>query len=268
LGEKLGMALANAPKKGGEQSNAGQQQGQTVPQATVVNPIHTNSQQSGHGCPGTNQTQLDCNALTAIATVRQADAAEYFNSVVWVEIGIGALTALFAYFAAHWAKRAAEAGRKSYEAFVAAEDAYLSVEFPNGIVVESIENGVRSNTYHLTFVIANLGRSTARIHGCSCGDDQHIPIQQNLKTDESLEKGWRLQLDRFEPFDLHVSYDTPIRERVELIVTGTPTRHLHGKAQLSAYVTGRRFGTPARKRKGGRLPWRRRLQRLRWRGNK
>jgi len=96
-----------APKKvkGGQQQLKG-----------LGNPSTVVQQPSGvptHGCPGTHQTQYDCNTISAIANIRQADAAEWFNHAAVVEIGVGLVTAVVAFFAAKFAADAVKAAREN-----------------------------------------------------------------------------------------------------------------------------------------------------------
>jgi len=233
-------------------AEGGQQQAKAAGHASaaIQQPNATHSQGS-QGCPGTRETRFDCNTVATIANVRQADAAERFNNLAAVEIGIGFITAIAAVLAARWAKRAASAGTKSYEAFVAAEDAFLSVEFPNGTLIESVVDGVRQpDTYFLTALITNVGRTTARVHGCSTGEN-HIPIQKTLKRDECEELGWRIPLDSLAQFNLRISYTTPIRPKAEMIVTAAPMLTL-GNARIQANVVRTRI---CEQEDGGKRRW-------------
>jgi hypothetical protein len=180
----------------------------------------------GAPCPGQNPGKLDCNTLSAVANVRQADAAERFNNLARFEIGVGIATAVAALFAAFFAASAAKFAAKSYRAFVAAEDASLSVEFSNGTVIESAVEGVRQpDTFFLTAVITNIGKGPARVHGCYVRQNQgYIPVSKTLKTDESEELGWRVDIGPLTEFSFCVLYTTPIRPQARLVMVCMPIR--------------------------------------------
>jgi hypothetical protein len=244
----LWMALAslisgNAPKQNGQPERAQQATAAQKPPPLTNQPASASSEQPG--CPGTPTPELSCEAITANATLQQADLMRGNN---W----LGLVTAAVAGLAAWFAASAARAATKSYKAFVAAEDAYLSVEFPNGTIVESSVDGVsQPDTYFLTAIITNLGRTTARVHGCSYGEE-HIPIQKTLKTDESEELGWRIQVDSLAQFDLHISYSTPMRPKAELILTVSPMKFTGRKTHVEGRVVKSRF---ADERRDGWWPW-------------
>lgn len=99
------------------------------------------------GCPGTNQTKYDCNTISAIANIRQADVAERFNRLAVLEIGVGIGTAVVAFFAALFAKNAVaaarenlthdkEAARAQLRAYIVLKQAFLQ-KFQAGEPVET-----------------------------------------------------------------------------------------------------------------------------------
>jgi len=94
-------------KGGGKQQEA---QTSAKPAHAVQQPSAQHSEQTD-GCPGTHQTRYDCNTVSAIANVRQADAAEWFNHAAVLEIGVGLVTAAAAFFAAKFARDAVTAAR-------------------------------------------------------------------------------------------------------------------------------------------------------------
>jgi hypothetical protein len=239
-------ALSGGPP---EQANSGTSQQQTKVAGSVVRSIQQPNaahRQTGQGCPGTSETRLDCNTLSAIANVRQADAAERFNTLAGIEIGIGFATAIAAILAARWAKKAAEAGTKSYQAFVAAEDASLDIEFTDANEIESWTEGVQQpTTYFFTAIITNIGRSTARVHRCIVrGDPQNfIPVNKTLKQNESEALITRLDIGPLTIFEFQVSYATPIRPNAELVLKVFPTKKTssNGGATITGSVIGRRI---------------------------
>ena len=108
---QTGAASQQQPPNQRVKTKPCQQEQKAASPTALVKPPHANSNQQSHACPGTAQTQFDCNAVTAIATVRQANAAETFNGLAYAEIGVGILTAVVAFFAAKFAAQAVKAAR-------------------------------------------------------------------------------------------------------------------------------------------------------------
>jgi hypothetical protein len=243
-------ASQQQPPKQRVEAKAGQQQGHSAP-ATLVQPPAAKGNESGHGCPGTNQTKLDCNAVTAIAAIRQAAAAERFNNVVWVEIGVGAFTALFAYLAARWARRAAEAGIKSYKAFVAAEDAHLVLDFAQGPIGRwSGEDGVEKVNYSFKVTVSNVGRSAARLQEAIfsySGGRSERGFGKTLKADSSMElvDDWLLINADDPTARVQISYATSLHPLTQLdVVVGLKVL---GGLKATAYLVSSRTGSPPQK---------------------
>jgi hypothetical protein len=231
----------DAPKQHAQATAHQQAKAAQQPASTKKEPPGSGSEKSG--CPGTRAPQVSCDALTAEATMRQADiAADQTDLMRWGN-WLGLLTTLVAGAAAYFAYSAASAGTKSYKAFVAAEDAHLAVEFPNGTLIESQVDGVRQpNSYHLTAKITNIGRSTARLKYCRVNavDAEQLSVDETLKKDESTELGWRIMLESLEPFKLLINYASPIRTEAVLVVTAQP-RTVHGIARVVADVIDTRL---------------------------
>lgn len=169
FGEYRGMS-GGLPK----QATGGDQQQQTQTAAgpsAVVEQASSGHRQQTQGCPETRQAKYDCSTVSAIANVRQADAAEWFNNAAVVEIGVGLVTAGVAFFAAKFAKDAAKAARDTLKAFIQVERADIFV------TLESFEKALEGNMYvpetgtttggktvvHFDVVANNLGRSAALI---------------------------------------------------------------------------------------------------------
>jgi hypothetical protein len=216
---------ANAPKQVGAKQGDKQQQ-QTAPLAPVPEKPASEERQQGRTCPGTSKPDLPCDAVSASADERQAAASESQETTGWLNFGAGVITALIAGLAAAFARQAATAGTKGYQAFVAAEDASLTVEFPNGTEIEHFEKGVQQpSSYHLTALITNIGRSTARVHGCVIRDgESYVPINKTLKKDESVELGWMIDIGPLTIFEFRIAYSTPIRPKAELVMMVCPTK--------------------------------------------
>lgn len=145
---------------------------------------------------------------------------------LWGTVG-GFLTLIAASLAAYFARNAANAASKSYLAFVAAEDASLSVEFPDGSLGESFVEGVKvSETYNLTAKVTNIGRSTARLHYCSIGEHR-ILVDRTLKKEEEHVMGWEVPVETLEPFDFLIHYSSPIRPAAVLTVAAQVVKQTH-----------------------------------------
>jgi hypothetical protein len=140
------------------------------------------AKQQSHGCPGTHQTKLDCNAVTAVATVRQAEAADSFNRLAYVEIGVGLAMAFVTFFAAKFAKDAAKAARDTVKAFTEVEAANIVVTleafstFNDGPYDPALGTTTGKKVLKFDVLAHNLGRSTAIIvhAGASWSDTETV----------------------------------------------------------------------------------------------
>jgi hypothetical protein len=188
------------------------------------------------GCPGTRFPKASCEAITAEATMRQVDVAREQADLARQNNWLNLVTALVAGLAAFFAARAAGAATKSYKAFVAAEDAHLAIEFPNGTWTETGRDGRWVETsYHLTIVITNIGRSTARVHDCTVKTEM-VVIDKTLKRDESEKIPAAVTLDSLDPFRMVIRYTSPIRINAMLIVEAIPQK-VRSNNRLTATVT-------------------------------
>jgi hypothetical protein len=134
----LGVALVAGPPQQAQRKE--QQTGAANPTALIDSP-RAQTVPKGAGCPGTQQTKYDCNTISAIANIRQADAAERFNRLAIFEIGVGFVTAVVAFFAAVFAKNAVTAARANLaqdrETAKAERRAYLSIRFASAPEITS-----------------------------------------------------------------------------------------------------------------------------------
>jgi hypothetical protein len=145
----------NPPKQ--PKTHTNQQQAKAAGQATApVQQPNAAHGQASQGCPGTQEARFDCNTVSAIANVRQADAAEWFNNLAVAEIGVGLLTAAVAFFAAKFARDAAAAGHKTLAAFVALERPRV---LPSAMGAADDHGMIKVN-----LGVANLGKSSGAIH--------------------------------------------------------------------------------------------------------
>lgn len=118
----------------------------------------------------------------------------------------------------HATRVAADTSRKTYDAFIAAEDASLVVEFPRGTVVESVVDGVlQPDTYFLEVAVTNIGRSTARLHGWSFGDKRHREDFTLKPGDTKKMHGVEVE-EPAEGFTMSLHYSSPLREHLTLDV--------------------------------------------------
>lgn len=118
----------------------------------------------------------------------------------------------------HATRGAADTSRKTYDAFIAAEDASLVVEFPEGHIYESVVDGVaQPDSYFLRVKVTNIGRSTARIHGWQIGDKKHRE-DRTLKPDETVSMHDIEVIEPANAFTLTVNYSSPLRDRMLLDV--------------------------------------------------
>lgn len=194
-------------------------------------------QVSREGCPGTDHPQLSCSTVSAIAAVRQADSADRAANVASFEAALGIATVAFAYLAARWAKRAAQAGTGSYKAFVAAEDASLIVEFPTGTIMQISEDGQSREEYVLRPTITNVGRSTARVHSVWT-KDQEIAVGKTLRRDEDITLEESLWVDgAAEAFHARVHYSSPLTSSVALHIEVGLNRSLAPRGRVVATIT-------------------------------
>lgn len=141
--------------------------------------------QQNHACPGTNQNKLDCDAVTAVATVRQADTAAVFNKLAYVEIGVGLVTSLIAFLAAKFARDAAAAARDANRPWLAVEVAVKALTISAEVVSLPIE-----------VTVANYGKSPAShvmafAHLHIIDHDGDFPLYVSRDTVNALIKKWK-----------------------------------------------------------------------------
>ena len=178
------------------------------------------------GCPGTQYPKLSCEAISAQSDLEQArQAAKQADQAVrqadlfrW-EILISAATMVVAFAAAAFAARAASAGTKSYEAFVAAEDAHLVLDFSDGTIIQHYlpEYGDEEwrDHYMITAKITNVGRSTARIRNCYL-DGNIIGASKTLRRDEEWSISKRIERESLDEFEFVINYTSPITDAGKL----------------------------------------------------
>jgi hypothetical protein len=135
---------------------------------------------------------------------------------------VGGGTLFAAWRAAHWAKGAAfhaEEGvreaRRSADAFVAAEDARLVVEFPSGSMVESYLDSERQpDTYFFDMTITNMGRSAARVAGWTV-EGLFDRNELTLGAGATWTGAEPIQVsDPDEFFEVAIHYSSPLRGRL------------------------------------------------------
>lgn len=140
---------------------------------------------------------------------------------------------------------AVETSAKTYQAFVAAEDASLVVEFPTGAMSESAEDGVRQpDTYFFKPVITNIGRSAARIRGWRVRDGPFRLRERTLEAGDTWKCSSNIVFngpDLKFSFELH--YSTPLRERMILEVNASvrSKQQPNGATAYSARVKSARL---------------------------
>jgi hypothetical protein len=103
--------VKNTEHRGGEPSQAKEQQRNAAPPATAVNLPPAPRGGYCAPCPCTRQNHFACLTISAVANVRQAVAAERFNRLAIFEIFVGLVTAFVAGLAAWFAKDAVIAAR-------------------------------------------------------------------------------------------------------------------------------------------------------------
>lgn len=191
----------------------------------------------------------DPNWIAAQAARDSADYAFWMNLISLAGLIVGGLTmiaagaaAYFAWLAAREARRSANAASASQEAFVAAEDANLVIEFPNGTKGESFEHGkLIRTTYDLNVLISNIGRSAARIEGWRFGDKTHRQ-EHTLKAGESWGRIHPIPVEVAPGQDFNVSilYSSPIRQQMALDVTARLIVREEGNGLLRIRAKARR----------------------------
>lgn len=172
----------------------------------------------GSACPGTQYPQLRCDAISAQAAVDQVSQADRSSWLLEIELCISALTAAGAIAAAAFAARASSAASKSYQAFVAAEDATLAIDFPKGTTIEIANPEKAWTEYQIEVMVVNLGRSPARLHRWTMGD-------RVTQLDATIAPGatYRIHYVDFlaaERFEFQIHYSTPLHPTAVLTVTG------------------------------------------------
>lgn len=236
---------------GGEGRESQRQQSHAAAPAPLVNSPTTSADSGGTPCPETDQTKFDCNTVSAIANVRQAEAAERFNGLAILEIMVGLFTAFVAGLAARFARDAAEAATRSFKAFVAAEDAHLVLDFEQGPVGQwTDEEGVTKVNYSFRITVSNVGRSAARLQQyifSNCEGSVARSFGETLKPDASTQL-----LDNFlfimasdRKADVRISYATALHPLTHFDVT--VGMDLSGRLNATAYVTSSRIGRPKAK---------------------
>jgi hypothetical protein len=162
----VSIVLADPPKTGsdGADSQGRQQQAQHPATAPpVLQAPKALAEKEGSACPGTHQGQYDCNTISAIANVRQADSANFLNYVAAGEIGVGLFTAGVAYFAMRFAKRAANAASETlcHERLRSAAELrpWLSID------AHLVSLGLSDDRFnaHFEVVYKNIGQTAARL---------------------------------------------------------------------------------------------------------
>jgi hypothetical protein len=249
-------ALSGNPPQEGQRSGGQQQTKAAKHTALSVQQPNAAHSQTSQGCPAAHEPRLDCNTVSAIANVRQADAAEWFNNLAVAEIGVGLFTAFVAALAARWAKTAAEAGVSSYRAFVAAEDAHLVLDFwprPHGSSTTS--EGVTTRNWTFEVTVSNVGRSAARLQQLTINSFEGSVARsfgETLKPDETTklpEWVWFLAAEGENPEDKTASIELTYATALH------PVTRLHVEAGIdlkyankpTAYVASSRTGRPKAK---------------------
>lgn len=230
----------NSPQYG--QRSGYQQQADTASHApAIIQQPNSTHGQTSQGCPATGETRFDCNTVSTIANVRQADAAERFNNLAGIEIGVGLVTAAAAVLAARWAKKAADAARDTVNSFTEVERADLAItleqfrEQPYGTKNEYGGMHVTGARLKFDVVANNLGRSSGLITAVSSGwyssADPPKPViltgpprKYIVKGGESavLKMDWEkdvatLKTERF--LFVTVSYKSPLRDGERVVRT-------------------------------------------------
>jgi hypothetical protein len=165
--------MSGDPPNQGVKGHAQEQQAKPAAPAALAQLPGSAGKRQGSACPETHQAKYDCNTVSAIANVRQADAAERFNHLAYAEITVGIITAVVAALAANWAKKAATAGRRANKiskdtakrqlrAYVGVDDFKVQIaSLPNGY--EPIDMAKLGVVFpdNLTVVIKNFGATPA-----------------------------------------------------------------------------------------------------------
>lgn len=219
-------------KVGGEALAAGRSQG----------PVAKSEEQNPRNGDSPNERRNSDPAWVA------ADAAQRANSISILGLLVGIGTVLAAGAAAIFTNRTARAAIASRDAFVAAEDASLVVEFPSGGVLEHAIEGVRQpDSYCFDFLITNIGRSTARVHGWQINGGKFERREHTLEANAS----WSLEdeiivvpTDGY--FDVSIHYFSPLGEERALDVTAKVRgkRLDNGATHFSARVKKRLLRRP------------------------
>jgi hypothetical protein len=153
--------MSGGPPNHGVEGGAQQQQPKAATPATPVQLPHATSKSESSACPETHQIKYDCNTVSAIANVRQAEAAEWFNHLAYAEIGIGLATAVIAVLAARWAKRAAKAARKALKQDRKRSAAELRPWVSVEVELTGFSASEHTLAIHYELVFANVGKTVA-----------------------------------------------------------------------------------------------------------
>lgn len=147
------LALGAAPKQDAKPATGQQAKTSGQPAPVTKEPASGSGKQSG--CPGTRVPQLSCEALTAEATMRQADIATDQTSVMWWGNWLGFATAFVAGLAAWFARNAAKASRDTVN---------ILTEVEQASIVVTLEDFKEANgRLDFKMMANNLGRSSALI---------------------------------------------------------------------------------------------------------
>lgn len=158
-----------------------------------------------------NQSELCAQWYAARAARDAADWAYW--AIFWTVIALG-LNAVGLAFLLVTIRQ----GHKTYQAFVAVEDASLVAEFPNASLTESMIEGVKQpDVYFFDAIITNIGRSTARVHGWQIDGGKPVRREHTLKAGDS----WALEgelaiIPRNGYFVVSIHFSSPLSELMVL----------------------------------------------------
>lgn len=145
----------SAPQANGKSAQPQDKQTNAVAAVTTNQKTASAAVEKTKGCPGTQEPNLPCEAVSAKASEQQANQSVGYNWLFKVELVIGAITAAAAIAAAGFAARAASAARDTVGVLSEVERADIFV---------TLENFQYDNVFVRFDVIANnLGRSAALI---------------------------------------------------------------------------------------------------------